>query len=86
MDLVLHCAIEDPVVAQLRGAVLTLLAPLQSILKPFIIVCVPKNALKRIIRGAAGTPQSARQPALSSEALAFLRAKPATLQKQDRLS
>jgi 2-polyprenyl-6-methoxyphenol hydroxylase-like FAD-dependent oxidoreductase len=86
MDLVLHCAVEDPVVTQARGAVLSLLAPPQLILKPFILIRVLRNVFKRMIRGAAGAPQSARQPALSSEALASLRAKPAALQEPNRLS
>ncbi len=78
MDLVLRCAVEDPVVSQAYMTVLAMFAPPQSLMRPAILMHVLSSALKRAIRGTT-TPE---QWALSPEALAFLRAKPAVMHQE----
>ncbi len=82
LELVLRCAVEDPVVAQAYGAVTGMFAPLRSLAKPRLLMRVLSHAFKRMVRGGTGIAQSVQQSALSPEALAFLRAKPAALNKR----
>jgi 2-polyprenyl-6-methoxyphenol hydroxylase-like FAD-dependent oxidoreductase len=81
LDFVLRCAVEDPVVAQAYAGVTSMFAPLQSLTKPRILMRLLSNTFKRMVRGGAETAQ---QPALSPEALAFLRAQPAVLQEHSK--
>ncbi|HEY7413794.1 MAG TPA: hypothetical protein VH593_01265, partial [Ktedonobacteraceae bacterium] len=71
---VLRCAVDDPVVSSAFFAVTALLAAPTSLMRPAILSRVLGSALKRSLRSSSGTSS---QLALSSEALAMLRARPA---------